>query len=294
MFKAAFRSLFGKRAWLAGGLAALGVLFGTAVQAQSNTPKVYRFSPVNQYAIEITASYWNPIIDYVSRKSGVKLELKIGRTSADTTAYVLANEVEFIFSNHMFTPEREALGWRVFGRRNTAPIHGSIVVLADSSFRRLEDLADQQVGFPGPEATVAYKFTYGQLLERKVPVQVVFGGNMDGAFAQLASGRVKAVGANSQLADGWSKREGKALRELWRSEPVYDLPLMASKSVPERDFQAVKAAFAGMSKDPEGKAILESTGKVIKLEPDTIFVPSDGSEYAAYRNFFKNAPPQLR
>lgn len=265
---------------------------GTALAQGSG--KTYRFSPVNQYGIELTASYWNPIIDHVSRKAGVKLELKIGRTSADTTAYVLANEVEFIFSNHMFTPEREALGWRIFGRRNSPPIHGVIAVLADSPFKRLEDLADQQVGFPGPEATVAYKFTYAQLLERKVPVQVVFGGNMDGAFAQLASGRVKAVGANSQLVDGWSKREGKAMRELWRSEPVYDLPLMAAKSVPEKDFQAVRAAFAGMAKDAEGRAVLESTSKLIKMEPDTVFIPSDGSEYGAYRTFFKSAPAQLR
>ena len=66
--------------------------------AQSAT---YRFSPVNQWDINKTAAYWNPIIRYVSDKSGVKLELKIGRTSADTTAYVLAQEVEFVFSNHL-------------------------------------------------------------------------------------------------------------------------------------------------------------------------------------------------
>jgi len=45
--------------------------------------------------------------------------LKIGRTSADTTSYVLAQEVEFVFTNHLFSPEREKLGFRVFGRRDT-------------------------------------------------------------------------------------------------------------------------------------------------------------------------------
>ena len=53
----------------------------------------------------------------VVAKSGVKLELKIGRTSADTTAYVLTREVEFVFSNHLFSPDRDHLGWKVFGRR---------------------------------------------------------------------------------------------------------------------------------------------------------------------------------
>ena len=48
-------------------------------------PVGYRFSPVNQWDISKTAAYWNPIIEYVSEKSGIKLQLKIGRTSADTT-----------------------------------------------------------------------------------------------------------------------------------------------------------------------------------------------------------------
>ena len=42
----------------------------------------YSFSPVPQYGIGLTASYWNPILEYVSAKSGVKLNLKISRTSA--------------------------------------------------------------------------------------------------------------------------------------------------------------------------------------------------------------------
>ena len=81
----------------------------------------YRFSPVNQWDINKTAAYWNPIINYVSEKSGIKLQLKIGRTSADTTSYVLAQEVEFVFSNHLFSPEREKLGWKVFARRSCRP-----------------------------------------------------------------------------------------------------------------------------------------------------------------------------
>ena len=52
----------------------------------------YRFSPVNQANIATAASYWNPIVAYVSEKAGVKLSLKLGRTSADTTAYVCSVE----------------------------------------------------------------------------------------------------------------------------------------------------------------------------------------------------------
>lgn len=279
------------------GLAALASLttalvFSGPVQAQGNG--VYRFSPVNQYGIELTASYWNPIIDYVSTKSGVKLQLKIGRTSADTTDYVLANEVEFIFSNHLFSPERDHLGWTVFGRRATPSIRSQVVVLDSSPITTLAQLANEPVAFPGPEATVAYKFSYAHLLNKKIPVQVVFAGNMDGAFAQLTSGKVKAVGTHTQLSSGWSKRENKPVRALWESEPLNDLALMAAKKIAPKDLAAVSKAFLEMGKDPEGQQVLARVSELVKLAPTTSFVASTGADYSSYRNFYQTAPVKLR
>ena len=273
-------------------LALLAALAG--VGASASEGKAYQFSPVNQYGISLTAAYWNPVLSYVSARSGVNLALKIGRTSADTTAYVLTNDVEFVFSNHLFSPEREKLGWRVLARRNAPPVHGQIVVPADSPVTDLTQLADQDVGFPGPEATIAYKFTYAQLLSRNIPVNVVFGGNMDGAFAQLFSGKVRAVGANSQLVDGYGAREGKKFRVLWSSEPLHDLALMASSKVPEKDRKAVAAAFVGMAEDPKGREVLRAAAKAVGMESDAGFVASDGREYDSYRKFYLAAPAQLR
>ena len=282
-----------RRAFAAAGiLTCLTLLAAQPACAQAR--KTYFFSPVNQYGIELTASYWNPIIEYVSEKSGVKLLLKLGRTSADTTAYVLAREVDFVFTNHLFSPERDRLGWKTFGRRNTPPIYSQIAVLAESPVTTLAQLADQTVAFPGPEALVAYKFSYAQLLNRNIPVQVVFSGNMDGAFAQLTSGKVQAVGANSQLSEGWSRREKKPLRMLWQSEPLHDLALMVSKNVPDADLRAVQRAFLEMSKDAHGKAVLARTSELVKLPATTDFVASNGSEYGAYRNFYQTAPVNLR
>ncbi|MEI6028538.1 MAG: PhnD/SsuA/transferrin family substrate-binding protein [Betaproteobacteria bacterium] len=281
-----------RRSLTVAGLAGLAGSIPHQLRAQSGA--VYRFSPVNQYGIELTARYWNPIIEYVSSKSGVRLELKIGRTSADTTAYVLANEVEFIFSNHMFSPEREQLGWKVIARRQTAPIQSQIVVLAESPIQRLEQLEGQAVAFPGPEATVAYKFSYAQLLKRNINVQVVFGGNMDGAFAQLASGKAAAAGTHSQLSEGWSKRENRKVRALWNSEPLHDLAVMVARKVTQADAEAVGRAFAAMLADPTGQRVLAAAGDLVKLPPTAGFVASNGSEYGPYRQFFATAPAQLR
>ena len=263
--------------------------------AQSATQSAtYRFSPVNQWDIARTAAYWNPIIRYVSDKSGVRLELKIGRTSADTTAYVLAQEVEFVFSNHLFSPERDQLGWKVFGRRWTPPLQGQIAVPVDSPITRLEELKGQEVVFAGPEAFIGYKLPYAHLLSKNIDVKAVFAGNQNAAFAQLFAGKAKAVGSNSALVDGYSVREGKKFRVLWTSEGFHDLALMASSKVPEQDVKAVASAFINMHRDPVGKAILVKASEEVGLDRQAYFLPATGGDYAAYRRFFQSAPASLR
>jgi len=254
----------------------------------------YRFSPVNQWDINKTAAYWNPIIRYVSDKSGVKLELKIGRTSADTTAYVLAQEVEFAFTNHLFSPERDQLGWKVFGRRWTPPLHGQIAVPVDSPITRLEELKGHEVVFAGPEAFIGYKVPFAHLVSNNIDVKAVFAGNQNAAFAQLFAGKARAVGSNSALVDGYSAREGRKFRVLWTSEGFNDLALMASSKVPEQDVKAVASAFINMHRDPLGKAILVKASEEVGLDRQAYFLPATGGDYAAYRRFFQSAPASLR
>lgn len=254
----------------------------------------YRFSPVNQWDINKTAAYWNPIIRYVSDKSGVKLELKIGRTSADTTAYVLAQEVEFAFTNHLFSPERDQLGWKVFGRRWTPPLHGQIAVPVDSPISRLEELKGHEVVFAGPEAFIGYKVPFAHLVSNNIDVKAVFAGNQNAAFAQLFAGKARAVGSNSALVDGYSAREGRKFRVLWTSEGFNDLALMASSKVPEQDVKAVASAFINMHRDSLGKAILVKASEEVGLDRQAYFLPATGGDYAAYRRFFQSAPASLR
>jgi phosphonate transport system substrate-binding protein len=274
-----------------------GLLFACLLWSSPSLAQIdgiYRFSPVNQHGLALTAAYWNPIIAYVSEKSGVKLQLKIGRTSADTTAYVLAQEVEFIFSNHLFSPEREALGWKVFGRRLTPAVHGQLLVPEDSPITDAAQLAGKEVAFAGPEALVAYKFPAAYLMQRKIEFKTVFGGNMDGALAQMFSGKVAAVGANSQLAEGYARRENRKYRVLWSGPAVHDLALMSAAKVPDKAQKAVARAFVGMHVDPKGREILQQASQQVGLTSEAYFIASDGAEYASYRDFYRTAPPALR
>lgn len=276
-------------------LAAACVALACALPVAAQTPTAtYRFSPVNQWDIAKTAAYWNPIVQYVEGKSGIKLELKIGRTSADTTSYVLAREVEFVFSNHLFSPDRDQLGWKVFGRRNVPEIFGQIAVPADSPIRKLEELEGKTMVFAGPEAFIGYKVTYGQMLARGINVKVEFGGNQQAAFTQMFAGRAQATGSNSMLIEGYANSEKKKFRVLWTSEGYHDLALMASSKVPEAHVRAVAKAFIEMHQDPAGRHILKRVSEGVGLSEQAHFIPSSDADYGSYRRFYQKAPAALR
>ena len=266
---------------------------GMAGAENADKPR-FEFSPVNQYGLQLTAGYWNPIIAYVSRVSGVELVLKIGRTSNDTTSYVLAQEVDFAFTNHLFSPSRMAMRWTVLARRDSPPVRGQIAVLEESPIQNLADLKDKEVGFPGPEAFLAYKVPLAHLQASSIPVRVVFGGNMDSAFTQLISGKVSAVGANSQLIEGFTGREKQKLRVLWSSEPFNDLALMSSPRVPAAQGRAVRDAFVGMLADPVGRSVLAKASNTVGLKGVAGFVPADERDYASYLRFYDGSTTPAR
>ena len=63
---------------------------------------------------------------------------------------------------------------------------------------------------------------------------------------------------------------------------------MAHKRVPAESVAAVRAAFLGMEKDPQGHKVLAAVAEVIKAIGPLGFVAADDRDYDSYRSFFKN------
>jgi phosphonate transport system substrate-binding protein len=265
-------------------LAVAAMLFASA----SASAQALRFGVVNQRSPQLTAQYWNPILDHVSRKSGVALELRIGKTAPDTTAMALRGELDFYYTNHLFTVERDRLGWRVFGRgAGGSGIRAEIVVAEDSPITSLHELQGKAVVFPSPEAFVGYWVPMDALLKAGVQVEPHFAGNQEGAIAQLRSGSASAAGVNAKVIAQYAKRENLRYRTLWASAPYLDLALMAHPGVPVETVGRVQAAFAGMAHDAQGARILEASAALIQQEPPFGFVAAHNLDYDHYRKFYR-------
>lgn len=268
-------------------LTRLLVLATTLLASGTVLAQALRFGVLNQRSPQLTAQYWNPILDHVSRKSGVALELRIGKTAPDTTAMAVRGELDFYYTNHLFTVERDRLGWRVFGRAAGDGIRAEIVVAADSPIASIAELQDKGVVFPSPDAFVGYWVPMDALMRAGVQVKPQFAGNQEGAIAQLRSGAAHAAGVNAKVIAEYAKRENLRYRSLWASETYLDLALMAHPGVPAAVLDRVRTAFVGMAQDTEGARILEASAALIQQKPPFGFVASENRDYDNYRRFYR-------
>jgi ABC-type phosphate/phosphonate transport system substrate-binding protein len=264
-------------------VAAAAALYSPLAAAQQS----YSFHVLNQRSIALTAQYWNPILTYVGRKSGVPLELKLTKTAQEGNLIAEKLGYDFLYTNHFFTTERDRLGYKVIARPAGPGIRSQIVVPEDSPIQTLQDLNGKDVAFVTPDGFTGYWLPYDALLRSKVKINVVFTGNQEASSAQLRVNKVAAAGVNSSVMARYGRRESFAYRALWTSEIYQDLCIMANPKVPSEKVAAVRAAFINMVKDPEGRKVLEAGADLLKSTGELGFVAAENKDYDNYRKFYR-------
>jgi phosphonate transport system substrate-binding protein len=249
--------------------------------------ETWSFGVVPLRSAVLTAQYWNPILDYVGRKSGVTLELGTRKTSLDYSEAEARGEFDFVYNNHILAPSHVAAAYRVIARPAGEPIHSQIVVPESSPLHSLRELEGREIGFPSKNAFVGYAVPMSALIRAGVTVAPVFGGNQEGIMAQLRAGQVPAAGVNSRVMREYAARENFKYRALWTSEPYLNIPVAVHPRVPAAVAQAVRDALVGMAQDPEGLKILKASAAVIKQGPPYGFVPALDAEYDNQREVYR-------
>ncbi|MBI4998418.1 MAG: phosphate/phosphite/phosphonate ABC transporter substrate-binding protein [Rhodocyclales bacterium] len=249
----------------------------------------YTFGPVTQRSPVLMAQYWNPVLDYVSRRAGVTLVLKVAATGDQSSDATVRGEYDFVYSNHQFKPSAAAQGYGVILRPKAPEISGEIVTLEDSPVRTLRDLKGKTVGFANSQAFAGYTVPMDQLLRQGIEVNAVFGGSQEGIMVQLMAGSVVAAGVNGAIMRDFAAREKLRYRVLWQSGSFPDLAISAHPRVPRSVVDSVRHAFATMAADAEGMAILEASGKLIKQSPPYGFLPATQRDYQGYLDFYRHS-----
>jgi phosphonate transport system substrate-binding protein len=257
--------------------------------ANAGAGDVYSFGPANQRSPSLTAQYWNPILEYVSRRSEVSLELQVAATGDRSSEATVNGHYDFVYNNHQFKPSAAAQGYSVILRPRAADIAGLIVTLADSPIKDLKDLAGKTVGFANPQAFAGYAVQMDHLMRQGITVVPVFGGSQQGIMAQLKSGHVLVAGVNGAVMQEFAERENLRYRVLWQSRPYPELAISVHPRVPVKIVEAVRKAFTGMADDAQGRQVLAASAQIVKQKPPYGFYPATQQDYQAYVDFYRHS-----
>lgn len=260
-------------------LLALACGLAAAAPASAAEPAPLVFGVLNQQSPSLTAQRWNPILGYLTKKTGIQLQLKMGPTVTETNAMMAKGTFDLMFTNHIFQSEFDGLPYRVIARWAGDPIRTVIAARDESPVRHLHELEGKAVAFPSKEAFVGYAVPVVALRGAKVNVNETFAGNQEGAMAQLKARRVEAAAVNSRFLHQYAKREGINFRNIYVSDGFPDLAVIVHGRVPTTTVEKLRKAMLGMAEDPDAAELLKGDFQG--------FVAANDKDYEGVRRIYK-------
>lgn len=254
---------------------------------------VLSFGVIKTRSAVATAQYWNPILRYISKKSGIPLKLRLARSSADHATMIIRGELDFIYSHYQFAPENDTAGYRVITRPVGMSGHSQIIVPAASPHYSLDGLRGHAIAFASKGAFAGYLLPMNALQSAGITVNPQFAETLESGLGQLASGRVQAAAVNSVIAADYATRKKIAYRVLWSSEEYPGVPVAAHPAVPQDKVAAIRAAFVQMADDPQGRKILADSAPIFGVHALQGFTAANDSEYGQMRRFYRQQRASL-
>lgn len=234
------------------------------------------FAIVPQQAPREVAKRWGPIIQYISKHSGVALQFQTARDPASYQQEMKAGlyDISFISSYYYAAFSKEA-GYKAFAQEKDSQFVSVTVVRKDSSYQTVQELAGKQLALPGPTAIVS-RLVYTHLSAHNIHFLPHYVMSVDSVYRSVAKG-IFAAGQGEMRTFGNMPAEIRdQLRILWSSEPMPPFTFSAHPRAPKEAIQKIQQTMLKMADDPEGLELLKS----INMKG---IAPAHDSEYETVR-----------
>ncbi len=270
---AAARTFSGFRrlaALLGGILSACEPLHGVAAET-------YSFAVVPQYEQRKLYAIWKPIVDEVSKRSGVDLKLVATLTVPDFEKELSKGSYDFVYANPYHILRESSRQGYVPLLRDKVPLRGVLVVRRDSPVKELAELDGKTLAIPSFNAVGASLLIRADLERlhhvRMNPQNVK---THTSVYLHVANGLAAAGGGVEKTLAEQDKAVQDALRVIYTTREMPSHPVAAHPRLPPAVRSRVEAAFLDLAATESGRVLLR---EVPMLE----VVPTSMKEYQPMR-----------
>ena len=238
----------------------VSVVFGGTVYAASPADVIVLSVgiPPQQSSTELTKR-WTPVLQYLTEKSGVNLELKTAKDIATFQHQILDGLYDIAFVNpNTYTAAHKTRGYTAFAREKDGRSFGIIVVRKEGPITEISQINGNTMAFPSPFAVMAAILPLKQLEQQKVTVKPQYVVSMDSVYRSVAKGLFVAGGGESRTFGTLDPEIQDQLTVLWRSDELPPFPFFAHPRVPAGTIKKLQQSMIAMSRDAEGLALLKT------------------------------------
>ncbi|MDD5176184.1 MAG: phosphate/phosphite/phosphonate ABC transporter substrate-binding protein [Sterolibacterium sp.] len=232
--------------------------FSSSAAEVQQLSATYTFAVVPQYGPAQLHREWLPLIQRISRESGINLELRIAASIPKFEAEFTKGKHDFAYMNpYHAIMAKHAQGYLPL-LRDSQQLTGILLVRRDSPYHSVRDLNGETIGFPAPNAFGASLYMRALLTERfKINFDSRYLNTHANVYRHVAQGNVAAGGGvNLTFNDESSEVRGQ-LRVLYQTPGVAAHPVVVHPRVPQRVREAVTAAFLSLQHDAAGRQMLK-------------------------------------
>ena len=218
----------------------------------------YRFGVIPQFGANHLLSIWTPILDEVSRRSGLQLTFTTAADIPEFEALTRQGAFDFAYMNpYQYLRAEKSQGYEPLVRDGERTLFGILVVPAESPIQTVAELEGQTVAFPTERALAASLLLRAELETlHGVAVEPLYEPNHSAAYAAVLMGRAAAAGGVLGTLQQQGPRAGEILRILFRTREMPPHPVVAHARVPAEHREAVRRALLEMAATEQGAALL--------------------------------------
>jgi len=220
---------------------------------------VYSFAiGPTQSPVEL-AKRWTPIMQYLTEKSGIKLEFKTAKDIPTFQQQMRGAQYDFAFINPFhYLVYNKGSGYTAIAREKDGKLTGIIVVKKDGPIKTAAQLSGQTMAFPAATAIAATWLPIHMLKENGVEVTPQYVNSMDSVYKSVAKGLFPAGGGEMRTFGTLDPAVKAELQVLWTADPLPPFAFAAHPRVPKDVMDKVQKAMDGMDQNVEGSALLKA------------------------------------
>ena len=225
--------------------------------AQPNGPH-FTFAVVPQFSTAELHKDWAPLLQRLSKDTGLTFELKLAPSIPKFEADFLKGIPDFAYMNpYHAVMARHAEGYLPLVR-DSKPLSGVLVTRKDGPYKTVRDLNGQVLGFPAPNSFGASLYMRTLLTEEaKIQFEPHYLGTHSNVYRHVVRGEAAAGGSVVAALNDEVPELRSQLVVLYKTPDVASHPVVAHPRVPESARKAVSQALLALTHDEAGKALLK-------------------------------------